>query len=77
MSASGLLRTFSCLMIFGWGAQALGGGGVGVILSAIVALAANHLWRQGQQQRHIREHREYVIADEELRLHVREQQAKP
>ena len=74
---AGLTRILSCMLLFGFGAEALGGGAVGVIGSAIVALGANYLWREQQRADAARVHRESVIADEELRLAVRERQAKP
>ena len=72
----GLVRIMSCLLLFGMGAQTLGGGAVGVIGSAIVALGANHLWREQQRADATRVHREAVEADEELRLAVRERRSK-
>jgi hypothetical protein len=68
----GLVRILSCLILFGIGAEALGGGDVGVILSAIVALAINRVWRQQQHLDARRRHQEDVVADENLRADVRE-----
>ncbi len=75
--ASGLLRLLAVFWVFGWGAYALGGGFVGVAAAAVVAIAINRLWRFQQNEDRLREHREQVIADEELKLEVRERQAKP
>jgi hypothetical protein len=69
---AGLVRILSCLLLFGIGAEALGGGDVGVILSAIVALAINRVWRQQQHLDARRRHQEDVVADENLRADVRE-----
>lgn len=77
MMAGALVRILSWLLLFGIGAQALGGGDVGVIGSAIVALAVNRAWRQQQHADARRQHAEDVIADEQLRLAVRERQSKP
>jgi hypothetical protein len=74
---SGLVRILSCLVLFGIGAEALGGGDIGLIGSAIVALAINHYWKAQQHADARQQHREDVIADEQLRLEVRERQAKP
>jgi hypothetical protein len=72
-----LLRILACLLLFGLGAEALGGGTLGVIGSAIVALAINRYWKAQQHADARQRHREDVIADEQLRLAVRERQAKP
>jgi hypothetical protein len=69
---AGLVRILSCLLLFGIGAEALGGGDVGVIGSALVALGANHAWKAQQRADARREHARDVIADEQLRLEVRE-----
>lgn len=74
---AGLVRILSCLLLFGIGAQALGGGDVGVILSAIVALAANRVWRQQQHADARARHAADVIADENLRADVRELRQRP
>lgn len=74
---SGLTRILSCLILFGIGAQALGGGGVGVIGSGVVALAANHLWKAQQHADARRQHVADVIADERLRADVRELRQRP
>ncbi len=76
---AGLLRLFSVWIIFGLGAEALHGLGEGaaVILSAIVALAINRVWRQQQHADARRQHAEDVEADEQLRLAIRERQAQP
>ncbi len=68
----GLVRILSCLLLFGLGAEALGGGAFGVTASAVVAFGANYLWREQQRSDRLRLHREDVIADEQLRLDVRE-----
>lgn len=77
--AAGLLRLLCCFWVFGYGAYALSGLGDGpaVVIAALVALGINHVWREQQRERFAREHREAVIADEELRLEVRERRAKP
>lgn len=72
---SGLVRLLCVFWVFGYGAYALGGGAVGVIVAAIVALGVNYLWREQQRQRFAREHRDAVIADEDLRLEVRQRRA--
>jgi hypothetical protein len=68
----GLVRILSCLLLFGIGAEALGGGDVGLIGSAIVAFAINRAWRSQQREQARQQHRRDVIADEELRRQVRE-----
>ncbi len=73
----GLTRLLSCYFLFGVGAEALGGGDLGIIGSAVVAIGINHVWREQQRVEARRAHREDVEADERLRLHVREQRAKP
>jgi len=75
--AGGLVRILSCLILFGIGAQALGGGDVGVILSAIVALAINRVWKSQQHADARRQHQEDVIADEHLRADVRALRQRP
>jgi hypothetical protein len=65
-------RICSCLLLWGIGAQALGGGTVGVVLSALVALGANHAWKAQHRADARREHARDVIADEQLRAEVRE-----
>lgn len=72
-----MIRVLSCLLLFGVGAQALGSGTFGVIVSGIVALAANHAWKLQQQAERAAQHRQKVIADEDLRLKVRERRARP
>ncbi len=72
-----LTRVFCCLILFGWGAEALGGGAVGVGISGAIALGASYLWREQQRQQRAQRHREAVIADEDLRLEVRERRARP
>jgi hypothetical protein len=75
--AGGLVRILSCLLLFGIGSEALGGGGVGVIVSGVVALAANHLWKAQQHADARRQHAADVIADENLRADVRELRQRP
>lgn len=74
---SGLTRILSCLVLFGIGADALGGGDVGVIGSAIVALAIDRVWKAQQHADARRQHQEDVVADEELRAQVRERLERP
>jgi len=69
---SGLVRILSCLILFAIGAEALGGGDVGVILSGIVALAISRAWKAQQHADARRQHQEDVVADENLRADVRE-----
>jgi hypothetical protein len=64
----GLVRIGSCLLLWGIGAQALGGGPVGVVVSAVVAFSVNRLWRLQQAA----DRRAAIVADEQLRLEVRE-----
>ncbi|HXW58938.1 MAG TPA: hypothetical protein VEJ23_05615 [Solirubrobacteraceae bacterium] len=73
----GFTRVLCCVLLFGLGAEALGGGAVGLVASAIVALGVNYLWRKQQQERLLREHRERIEADEDLRLAVRERRLRP
>jgi hypothetical protein len=73
----GLVRILSCLLLFGIGAQALGGRDVGVILSGIVALAINRAWKAQQHADARRQHVADVIADENLRADVRELRQRP
>lgn len=68
-----MIRVLVCLLMFGLGAQALGGGAFGVILSGAIALAINWKWKQVKEG----ERRQRVIDDEDLRLQVRERRAKP
>lgn len=72
-----MIRVFSCLLMFGWGAEALGGGTVAVILSGIVAIGMNSLWKREAALDRARQHRRTVIEDENLRLAVRERKAEP
>jgi hypothetical protein len=69
----GITRIICVWLLFGMGAEALHGlgEGVAVILSAIMALAVNRMWRDQQRKDLAREHREAVEADEELRAQVR------
>lgn len=68
---SPLIRICSCLLLFGLGAQALAGGTLGVLGSAIIAFAANRAWRRQEQDERRRQHERDVVADEQLRLDVR------
>jgi hypothetical protein len=71
--AAGLLRILSCMLLFGMGAEALHGLGEGaaVIVSGIVAIGINRVWKAQQHADARQQHREDVIADEQLRLEVR------
>jgi hypothetical protein len=71
------VRILSCLLLFGIGAEALGGGDVGVILSGIVALAISRAWKAQQHADVRRQHQEDVVADENLRADVRELRQRP
>ncbi|MHB1538693.1 MAG: hypothetical protein ACYCUM_13675 [Solirubrobacteraceae bacterium] len=68
--ARGFWRIVFCLLLFGLGCEALHGlgEGVAVVLSGIVALAGNYLWREQQRKQLAREHREQVEADTETRI---------
>lgn len=68
-----MIRVLVCLLMFGLGAQALGGGTFGVIVSGAIALAINWKWKQVNAQ----ERRQRVIDDEQLRLEVRERRRQP
>jgi len=71
----GLVRILSCLILFGLGAEALTpaiGNTPAVIVSAIIALALDRVWKLQQHADARQQHREDVIADEQLRLEVRE-----
>ncbi len=46
--------------------------GVAIVLAAVATLLVNGAWRQQQRQRLLREHREEVEHDEEVRQIVRE-----
>lgn len=46
------------MLLFGVGAEAFGGGGAGVIASAIIALAVNYVSRGQQRRRFLRERQE-------------------
>jgi hypothetical protein len=74
-----MIRVLSCLLLFGLGAQALGGGAFGVIVSGAIALGANYLWKKQDRDERTRRHREQIVADEQLRLdvlHRREQEGR-
>jgi Flp pilus assembly protein TadB len=64
---AGVTRILACLLLFGLGAEALGGAAVGVILSALIAIFINAYWREQRRQRFAREHAEAVDRDEALR----------
>jgi len=73
-----MIRVLVCVFfVWGYGAVALGGGTVAIILSGIVALGANHLWKREAALERSRQHRRSVIEDEDLRLSVRERRLKP
>lgn len=72
-----MVRTFVCLWLFGVGAEALGGGAFGVVVSGAVALYVNKLWHDQKREELQTRHRKQVEADERLRLWVRRQQSKP
>lgn len=73
---AGAGRVLACWMIFGYLAWQVHAAGlpeaVAVVVAAIVAFGLNRAWRQKQRQRLLREHREEVVADEQLRAEVRE-----
>jgi hypothetical protein len=75
MSALG--RILACLLLFGLGAQALGGGAIGVLVSALVSLAANRAWRIAQEADRRAAHRTQIMEDEELRLQIRDRRETP
>jgi O-antigen/teichoic acid export membrane protein len=54
---AGVIRILACLLLFGLGAEALGGAAVGVILSALIAIFVNAYWREQQRRRFAREAR--------------------
>jgi hypothetical protein len=70
----GLARILSCLLLFGLGCEALHplGEGAAVLASGVVALAINRAWRAQRHTDARRQHAQDVIADEELRLAVRD-----
>lgn len=75
---AGLGRLIACWLLFGVGAEALTpslGNTLAVIASAAIAIYLNTVWKDQQRQRFAREHREAVIADEELRRQVRSRRA--
>ena len=65
-----LIRIITCAWVFGYGAFALGHGALGLIVAGVVALFLNNVWKEQQRQTAMRQHRENVIADEQLRLDV-------
>lgn len=73
---AGAGRVLTMWLIFGylaWQLRAAGASeGVAVILSGMIAYGINRAWRAQQRERLLREHREQVEADEELRQAVRE-----
>lgn len=72
-----MTRTLVCLLVFGSGAQLLGGGIFGVVVSGAFALYVNKLWHDQTRSELQQRHRKEVEADEALRLRVREQQSRP
>ena len=79
----GLVRILVCVFfVWLYGGYALGGGTVALIATGILALFVNAYWRDQQRQHWEREHRDRVVADEQLRLDVqhrreREGRTKP
>lgn len=71
-----MTRVFVCLLLFGWGAEALGGGTFAVIVSGAIALGASHLWKRADRERQEDAHRRQVIADATLRAEAWEQAAR-
>lgn len=72
------MRIIICLLIFGWIVhEARGAGAAAILLAGLVALGVNRLWRRQQHAEALITHREEVIADEDLRLAVRERRARP
>lgn len=65
-----LVRILACAWVFGYGSFALGHGALGLVAAAIVALFINAYWKNQQHETSLRQHREDVIADEQLRLDV-------
>jgi uncharacterized membrane protein YfcA len=61
-----MIRVLVCLLMFGLGVQALGGGAVAVIVSGAVSLWINREWKRVNAE----DHRRQIIADEQLRLDV-------
>lgn len=61
-----MIRVLVCLLMFGLGAEALGGGPVALIISGAVSLWINWKWKQVNAE----EHQRRVVADEQLRLDV-------
>lgn len=61
-----MTRVLVCLLLFGLGAQALGGGPIALIISGAIALYVSWRWKQVKAE----EHRRQVVADEQLRLDV-------
>jgi hypothetical protein len=61
--AGGLLRILSCLILFGMGAEALHGLGEGaaVILSGIIAIGIDRVWKAQQHADARQQHREDVV----------------
>ncbi len=41
-----MIRTLSCLFVFGVGSEALAGSGIAVFACGALALYINHLWRR-------------------------------
>jgi len=63
-----MIRTLSCLFVFGVGSEALGGSSIAVFACGALALWINHVWHQQErdalEQRHIAQ----VEAEEHARL---------
>jgi hypothetical protein len=71
-----MTRVLCCLLLFGLGAEALGGGAVGVILSGGISLWLNHRWKEQERRDRLRVHRERIIDDERVRLQVAAEQQR-
>jgi hypothetical protein len=65
-----MIRVLVCLLMFGLGVQALGGGTIAVIVSGAVSLYLNHLWKDQHRIEARNRHREQVVTDEQLHLDV-------
>jgi hypothetical protein len=61
-----MIRVLACLLMFGLGVQALGGGAVAVIVSGAISLWINREWKRVNAE----DHRRQIVADEQLRLDV-------
>lgn len=65
-----MIRVFSLLIVFGWGAQALGGGAFGVLVSGGIALALNQAWKKHDRQQYLEARREAILTDEAAYLEI-------